>query len=180
MEPLDLFSAMTDVDDQDVLEVLEIYSRKPKQRKTIGMIAVAATLILLVSVGIVAHWLLQREKGSTVEGGKTVGDHYSVSFQPTGVVEPYNTPIPVEESPVCATYQFMNLRETEYNASFESCDRIGAEIGIARVRNEHEESETTLFKDVVVYEIDGMDSAIAVLVYYPEEQEYYVYYNANY
>lgn len=151
-----------------------------KRRKIQRMIVVATVLIIFVSAGVFVYWLLQREKGSTVDDGKTRGDHYSVSFQLTGVVEPDNTPIPVEESPVCATYQFMNLRETEYNASFESCDRIGAEIGIARVRNEHEESETTLFKDVVVYEIDGMDSAIAVLVYYPEEQEYYVYYNANY
>ena len=179
MEPLDLFSAMTDVDDQDVLEVLEIYTRKPKHRKIIGMIAVAATLILLVSVGIVAHWLLQREKGSTVEDGKTVGD-YTIGSQLTGTVEPYTSPIAVEESPVCATYQFMFFRETEYRASVEDCDRIGPEIGSARVRNEERVSEKTLFKDVLVYEIIGMDTAIAVLVYYPEEQEYYVYYNSTY
>lgn len=179
MEPLDLFSAMTDVDDQDVLEVLEIYTLKPKHRKIIGMIAVAATLILLVSVGIVAHWLLQREKGSTVEGGKTAGDH-TIGSQLTGTVEPYNSPIAVEESPVCATYQFMFFRETEYSASIETSNRIGAKLGTSRVRNEEKESKTTLFKDVLVYEIVGTDPSIAVLVYYPEEQEYYVYYNANY
>ena len=73
----------------------------------------------------------------------------------------------------------MLFGETEYIASVEDCDCIGAEIGPARVRNEAKESEKTLFKDVVVYEIVGMDPAIAVLVYYPEEQEYYVYYNST-
>ena len=159
--------------------MLEIYTRKPKHRKIIGMIAVAATLILLVSVGIVAHWLLQREKGSTVEGGKTAGDH-TIGSQLTGTVEPYNSPIAVEKSPVCATYQFMFFRETEYSASIETSNRIGAKLGTSRVRNEEKESKTTLFKDVLVYEIVGTDPSIAVLVYYPEEQEYYVYYNANY
>ena len=38
----------------------------------------------------------------------------------------------------------------------------------------------TLFKDVVVYEFAGLDSSIAVIAYYPVEQEYYVYYSTNY
>ena len=56
MEPLDLFSAITDMDDQDVLEALDVYTREPKRRKARGMIAVAVTLVVLASIGIVTFW----------------------------------------------------------------------------------------------------------------------------
>ncbi len=179
MEPLDLFSAITDVDDQDVLEALDVYSREPKRRKARGMIAVAVTLVVLASIGIVTFWALQKEKGNSDRPSK-LGDEYSFGIHtPTNSVEK-NPSTAIGELPVCGIYQFMLWGETEYRASVEDCDRIGAEIGSARVRNEERVSEKTLFKDVVVYEIIGMDTAIAVLVYYPEEQEYYVYYNSTY
>ncbi len=179
MEPLDLFSAITDMDDQDVLEALDVYTREPKRRKARGMIAVAVTFVALVSIGIVTFWALQKEKGNLDRPSK-LGDEYSFGIHtPTNSVEK-NPSTAIGELPVCGIYQFMLWGETEYRASVEDCDRIGAEIGSARVRNEERVSEKTLFKDVVVYEIIGMDTAIAVLVYYPEEQEYYVYYNSTY
>ena len=179
MEPLDLFSAITDMDDQDVLEALDVYTREPKRRKARGMIAVAVTFVALVSIGIVTFWALQKEKGNS-DGTSKLGDEYSLGIHtPTNSVE-NNPSTTIGELPVCGIYQFMLWGETEYRASVEDCDRIGAEIGSARVRNEERVSEKTLFKDVVVYEIIGMDPAIAVLVYYPEEQEYYVYYNSTY
>ncbi len=179
MEPLDLFSAITDMDDQDVLEALDVYTREPKRRKARGMIAVAVTFVALVSIGIVTFWALQKEKGNS-DGTSKLGDEYSLGIHtPTNSVEK-NPSTTIGELPVCGIYQFMLWGETEYRASVEDCDRIGAEIGSARVRNEERVSEKTLFKDVVVYEIIGMDPAIAVLVYYPEEQEYYVYYNSTY
>ena len=178
MDPLDLFSVITDVDDQDVLEALDVYTREPKRRKVHGMIAVAVTFVVLVSLGIVAFWALQEEKGTTNKEPKTDGEN-SFERTPTNSVEK-NPSTTIGELPVCGIYQFMLWGETEYSASVEDCDRIGAEIGSARVRNEERVSEKTLFKDVVVYEIVGMDPAIAVLVYYPEEQEYYVYYNSTY
>ena len=179
MEPLDLFSAITDMDDQDVLEALDVYAREPKRRKARGMIAVAVTFVALVSIGIVTFWALQKEKGNS-DGTSKLGDEYSLGIHtPTNSVE-NNPSTTIGELPVCGIYQFMLWGETEYRASVEDCDRIGAEIGSARVRNEERVSEKTLFKDVVVYEIIGMDTAIAVLVYYPEEQEYYVYYNSTY
>ena len=178
MDPLDLFTAITDVDDQDVLEALDIYTREPKRRKVHGMIAVAVTFVVLVSLGIVAFWALQEEKGNTNKEPKPDREN-SFERTPTNSVEKNPSPT-IGELPVCSIYQFMLLGETEYSASVEDCDRIGAEIGSARVRNEERVSEKTLFKDVVVYEIVGMDTAIAVLVYYPEEQEYYVYYNSTY
>ena len=180
MEPLDLFSAITDMDDQDVLEALDVYTREPKRRKARGMIAVAVTFVVLVSLGIVTFWALQKEKGNSA-GTSKPGDEYTLDnctqTKPAAEVTPSST---IGELPVCGIYQFMLWGETEYRASVEDCDRIGAEIGSARVRNEERVSEKTLFKDVVVYEIIGMDPAIAVLVYYPEEQEYYVYYNSTY
>ena len=50
-----------------------------KRRKIQRMIVVATVLIIFVSAGVFVYWLLQREKGSTVDDGKTRGDHYSVS-----------------------------------------------------------------------------------------------------
>ena len=181
MDSLDLFSAITDVDDQDVLEALDVYTREPKRRKARGMIAVAVTFVVLVSLGIVAFGALQEEKGNTNKEPKPGREYSKNSFErtPTNSVEK-NPSSAIGELPVCSIYQFMLFGETEYIASVEDCDCIGAEIGSARVRNEAKESEKTLFKDVVVYEIIGMDTAIAVLVYYPEEQEYYVYYNSTY
>ena len=85
-----------------------------------------------------------------------------------------------EELRICEVYQFMLFEGTVYIASTEDIDRIGAAIGTARVRNEEKESITTLFKDVVVYEFEGIEPTIAVIAYYPEEQEYYVYYNSTF
>ena len=179
MEPLDLFSAMTDVDDQDVLEALDVYAREPRRKRINGTIVVAAALIVLVSAGILTHWLLQKEKDSTDKKPKQVEAH-SQGGTPTITVEPDNSPMPIEKLSVCEIYQFMAWEGTEYIASLEDNDQIGPEIGTARVRNEEKESVATLFKDVIVYEFEGIDSTVAVIVYYPEEQEYHAYYSSAY
>ena len=179
MEPLDLFSAMTDVDDQDVLEALDVYARKPKRKRFTGTIVVAATLIVLVSAGVLTHWLLQKEKNSTEKGAKQF-EVRSKEGPPTITVEPDNSPMPIGKLSVCEIYQFMLWEGTEYIASLEDNVQIGPKIGTARVRNEEKESVATLFKDVIVFEFEGIDSKVAVIVYYPEEQEYHAYYSSAY
>lgn len=172
-EPFDLFSAMTDVDDRDVLEALDIYKRNPKCRRIHRMMAVAAALIVLVSVGFATHWLLQKENGkinTDISSDERSGNRLNVT------VEPVKPSMPVGELALCEIYQFMRWRDTEYIASLEDCDCIGAELGTARVRNEEKETAETLFKDVIVYEFVGIDSSIAVIVFFPEAREYYVYY----
>lgn len=179
MNEYDLLKAIGDINEKYIENAAVKEEREPKRRKARGMIAVAVTLVVLASIGIVTFWALQKKKGNSDRPSK-LGDEYSFGIHtPTNSVEK-NPPTAIGELPVCGIYQFMLLGETEYRASVEDCDRIGAEIGSARVRNEERVSEKTLFKDVVVYEIIGMDTAIAVLVYYPEEQEYYVYYNSTY
>ena len=179
MNEYDLLRAIGDINEKYIENAVVEEEREPKRRKVHGMIAVAVTLVVLASIGIVTFWALQKEKGNSDRPSK-LGDEYSLGIHtPTNSVEK-NPSTAIGELPVCGIYQFMLWGETEYRASVEDCDRIGAEIGSARVRNEERVSEKTLFKDVVVYEIIGMDTAIAVLVYYPEEQEYYVYYNSTY
>lgn len=179
MNEYDLLRAIGDINEKYIENAVVEEEREPKRRKARGMIAVAVTLVVLASIGIVTFWALQKEKGNSDRPSK-LGDEYSLGIHtPTNSVEK-NPSTTIGELPVCGIYQFMLWGETEYRASVEDCDRIGAEIGSARVRNEERVSEKTLFKDVVVYEIIGMDTAIAVLVYYPEEQEYYVYYNSTY
>lgn len=178
MNEYDLLRAIGDINEKYIENAVVEGEREPKRRKVHGMIAVAVTFVVLVSLGIVAFWALQEEKGTTNKEPKTDWEN-SFERTPTNSVEK-NPSTTIGELPVCGIYQFMLWGETEYRASVEDCDRIGAEIGSARVRNEERVSEKTLFKDVVVYEIIGMDTAIAVLVYYPEEQEYYVYYNSTY
>ncbi len=179
MNEYDLLRAIGDINEKYIENAVVEEEREPKRRKARGMIAVAVTLVVLASIGIVTFWALQKEKGNSDRPSK-LGDEYSLGIHtPTNSVEK-NPSTTIGELPVCGIYQFMLWGETEYRASVEDCDRIGAEIGSARVRNEERVSEKTLFKDVVVYEIVGMDPAIAVLVYYPEEQEYYVYYNSTY
>ena len=178
MNEYDLLRAIGDINEKYIENAVVEEEREPKRRKVHGMIAVAVTLVVLASIGIVTFWALQKEKGNSDRPSK-LGDGYSLGMHtPTNSGEA-NPSSAIGELPVCSIYQFMLLGETEYIASVEDCDCIGAEIGSARVRNEAKESEKTLFKDVVVYEIVGMDPAIAVLVYYPEEQEYYVYYNST-
>ena len=180
MNEYDLLRAIGGINEKYIENAVVEEEREPKRRKARGMIAVAVTFVALVSIGIAIFWALQKEKGNS-DGTSKPGDEYtldnSTQTKPAAEVTPSPT---IGELPVCGIYQFMLFGETEYSASVEGCDLIGAEIGPARVRNEAEESEKTLFKDVVVYEIVGMDPAIAVLVYYPEEQEYYVYYNSTY
>lgn len=180
MNEYDLLRAIGDINEKYIENAVVEEEREPKRRKARGMIAVAVTFVVLVSLGIVTFWALQKEKGNSA-GTSKPGDEYTLDnctqTKPAAEVTPSST---IGELPVCGIYQFMLWGETEYRASVEDCDRIGAEIGSARVRNEERVSEKTLFKDVVVYEIIGMDTAIAVLVYYPEEQEYYVYYNSTY
>ena len=179
MNEYDLLRAIGDINEKYIENAVVEEEREPKRRKVHGMIAVAVTFVALVSIGFVTFWALQKEKGNS-DGTSKLGDEYSLGIHtPTNSVEE-NPSSAIGELPVCSIYQFMLWGETEYIASVEDCDLIGAEIGPARVRNEAKESEKTLFKDVVVYEIIGMDPAIAVLVYYPEEQEYYVYYNSTY
>lgn len=178
MNEYDLLRAIGDINEKYIENAVVEEEREPKRRKVHGMIAVAVTFVVLVSLGIVAFWALQEEKGNTNKEPK-LGQENSFERTPTNSVEK-NPSQTIGELPVCGIYQFMLLGETEYSASVEDCDRIGAEIGSARVRNEERVSEKTLYKDVVVYEIVGMDTTIAVLVYYPEEQEYYVYYNSTY
>ena len=178
MNEYDLLRAIGDINEKYIENAVVEEEREPKRRKVHGMIAVAVTLVVLASIGIVTFWALQKEKGNSDRPSK-LGDEYSLGMHtPTNSGEA-NPSSAIGELPVCSIYQFMLWGETEYIASVEDCDCIGAEIGSARVRNEAKESEKTLFKDVVVYEIVGMDPAIAVLVYYPEEQEYYVYYNST-
>ena len=179
MEPMDLFSALTDVDDQDVLEALDVYTRKPKQKRARRIITVVATLIGVALVGIATHRYLQGKGKMDEKSPKGVENSMEYITITPSIIEKKPT-VPEEETPICTIYQFMLFRETEYVASIENCDRIGDEIGTARVRNEENESAKTLFKDVIVYEIVGMDTEVAVLVYYSEEQEYYVYYNGTY
>lgn len=178
MEPLDLFSAITDVDDQDVLEALDVYTGNPKQKRARGIVGIAATLIV-VFLGIVAYWYWQGKgkMGKKSQKGLENSMEY-ITITPSIIEE--NPIVPVEKIPICTVYQFMLFGGIEYIASIENCDRIGDEIGTARVRNEEKEGNLTLFKDVVVYEFAGLDSSIAVIAYYPEEQEYYVYYSTNY
>lgn len=179
MNEYDLLRAIGDINEKYIENAAVKEEREPIRKKGRGMIAVAVTLVVLASIGIVTFWALQKEKGNPDRPSK-LGDEYSYGIHtPTNSVEK-NPSTTIGELPVCGIYQFMLWGETEYRASVEDCDRIGAEIGSARVRNEERVSEKTLFKDVVVYEIIGMDPAIAVLVYYPEEQEYYVYYNSTY
>lgn len=178
MNEYDLLRAIGDINEKYIENAAVKEEREPKRRKGRGMIAVAVTLVVLASIGIVTFWALQKEKGNSDRPSK-LGDEYSLGMHtPTNSGEE-NPSSAIGELPVCSIYQCMLWGETEYRASVEDCDRIGAEIGSARVRNEERVSEKTLFKDVVVYEIVGMDPAIAVLVYYPEEQEYYVYYNST-
>ena len=178
MNEYDLLRAIGDINEKYIENAVVEEEREPKRRKVHGMIAVAVTLVVLASIGIVTFWALQKEKGNSDRPSK-LEDEYSLGMHtPTNSGEA-NPSSAIGELPVCSIYQFMLWGETEYIASVEDCDCIGAEIGSARVRNEAKESEKTLFKDVVVYEIVGMDPAIAVLVYYPEEQEYYVYYNST-
>ena len=178
MNEYDLLKAIGDINEKYIENAAVKEEREPKRRKGRGMIAVAVTLVVLASIGIVTFWALQKEKGNSDRPSK-LGDEYSLGMHtPTNSGEE-NPSSAIGELPVCSIYQFMLFGETEYIASVEDCDCIGAEIGSARVRNEERVSEKTLFKDVIVYEIVGMDPAIAVLVYYPEEQEYYVYYNST-
>lgn len=179
MEPMDLFSALTDVDDQDVLEALDVYTRKPKQKRARRIITVVATLIGVALVGIATHRYLQGKGKMDEKSPKGVENSMEYITITPSIIEKKPT-VPEEETPICTIYQFMLFRETEYVASIENCDRIGEEIGTARVRNEEKEGNMTLFKDVVVYEFAGLDSSIAVIAYYPVEQEYYVYYSTNY
>ncbi len=178
MNEYDLLRAIGDINEKYIENAVVEEEREPKRRKARGMIAVAVTLVVLASIGIVTFWALQKEKGNSDRPSK-LGDEYSFSVHTSKTSAKKNPSSAIGELPVCSIYQFMLFGETEYIASVEDCDRIGAEIGSARVRNEERVSEKTLFKDVVVYEIVGMDPAIAVLVYYPEEQEYYVYYNST-
>lgn len=179
MEPLDLFSVLTDMDDQDVVEALDIFTRNPKHRKSHKKIVVVTVLIILASAGIVTHWLLQGKTGNADE--KYESDVIYVEKAPTPTHYSIEQGSSIRNNtPACEIYQFLLLGEVEYIASIEHSDRIGAEIGAAKVRNEEKESKTTLYKDVIIYEVVGVDTTIAVLVYYPEEKEYYVYYNSTY
>lgn len=180
MEPLDLFSALTDMDDQDVVEALDIYTRNPKHRKFHKKIVVVTVLMILASAVIVTHWLLQGKTGNVDEGDESGKAYVGNVPTPTHYTVDQVSPLPPNNTPLCEIYQFVLWDENEYIASIENSNHIGSKLGTARVRNEEKESNTTLFKDVDIYEFVGVDTTIAVLVYYPEEQAYYVYYSINY
>lgn len=180
MEPLDLFSALTDVDDQDVVEALDIYTGNPKHRKSHKKIVVVTVLIILASAGIVTNWLLQGKTGNVDKEDESGKPYVGNVPTPTHYTVDQGSPLPPNNTPLCEIYQFMLWNENEYIASIENSNHIGSKLGTARVRNKEKEGNTTLFKDVVVYEFVGLDSSIAVIAYYPEEQEYYVYYSINY
>lgn len=190
MSEEEFMDALTDIDEkyiekafiaQDVLDELEKGNELASFRRK--RLYIIASCIMIVIFGIilasVTHWLLQRKTGNVdmeyesdviyVEKAPTP-THYSIE-QGSSIRK---------NTPVCEIYQFMLWDENEYIASIENSNRIGSELGFARVRNEEIEGNTTLFKDVVVYEFVGLDSSIAVIAYYPEEQEYYVYYSINY
>jgi hypothetical protein len=64
MKDFDLFTAMTDVDDQFVLEMLESLDDNTgnlRRRRICRMIAAAVVLIVIASAGILSLMLLQKE-----------------------------------------------------------------------------------------------------------------------
>lgn len=142
--------------------------RQKNVRKTVAAAMIVATTV--ITGLLVLQFIIHKWGNNDAEG----------DIRPTGEQTARVTPmVSVPPQSLCEEYQFMVWQATEYVASVETCDHIGTEMGTARVRNEEKESETTLFKDVVVYEFVGMDPKIAVVVLFPDEQEYHVYYNGT-
>ena len=192
MSEEEFMDVLTDIDEkyiekayigQDALDEIEngkksavFPGKKMNTEASCIMIAILSVLLVIVTL-----WLLQRKTGNVDNGDEAneilftknepTPTHYSIEQGPS---------VPQKNTPVCEIYQFMLWDGNEYIASIENSNRIGSELGFARVRNEEIEGNTTLFKDVVVYEFVGLDSSIAVIAYYPEDQEYYVYYNSTY
>ncbi|MBR7019870.1 MAG: hypothetical protein IKI15_02310 [Lachnospiraceae bacterium] len=168
MKDFELFSAFTDVDDQYVLEVLEAMKKPVRRRKTRRIVTVVMIITVALVAGIVAIYsLIQVRKNNTLDGTSSNNDERSgVATSKTSVTK----------HAVCEDYQFLSIHGKTYIASVEFCDEVEAEIGIFQVRNDPEESHATSVKEVTVYEIAGMDSAIGVAVRFPEQQEFYVYY----
>lgn len=150
--------------------------RKRKKRKRFF----AVTSIIVVCVLGLISWKSTNRLKPDINKDNKPDDECSQEFGSAEIGMSDNPSLLQEELRICEVYQFMLFEGTVYIASTEDIDRIGAAIGTARVRNEEKESITTLFKDVVVYEFEGIEPTIAVIAYYPEEQEYYVYYNSTF
>jgi hypothetical protein len=137
------------------------------RRKNIVYIA-ACLLGILVIVAIVgiAQNPVFHDKGNARDG-ITPTEGQSDLARPT---------IPGRETVICEEYQFLILEGKLYEASVESCDTVGAKIGETSVRSNLENNESTLLKNVIVYEIVNMARGIAVAVYFPDEQLCFVYY----
>ena len=191
MSEEEFMDALTDIDEKyiekafiarDVLDELEKgHELASFRRKKLYIIA---SCIMIVIFGIVlasvTHWLLQRKTGNVDKGDESGKAYVGNVPTPTHYTVDQVSPLPPNNTPLCEIYQFMLWDENEYIASIENSNHIGSKLGTARVRNEEKEGNMTLFKDVDIYEFVGVDTTIAVLVYYPEEQAYYVYYSINY
>ncbi len=190
MSEEEFMDALTDIDEkyiekafiaQDVLDELEKGSELASfRRKKLYIIAACIMIVIFgIVLASVTHWLLQGKTGNADEEYKSNDIYVEKAPTPTHYSIEQGSSMR-NNTPACEIYQFLLLGDVEYIASIEHSDRIGAEIGAAKVRNEEKESKMTLYKDVIIYEVVGVDTTIAVLVYYPEEKEYYVYYNSLY
>ena len=65
MNEYDLLRAIGDINEKYIENAVVEEEREPKRRKVHGMIAVAVTLVVLASIGIVTFWALQKEKGNS-------------------------------------------------------------------------------------------------------------------
>lgn len=190
MSKVELMDVITDIDEkyiekafiaQDDLQKFENEKKTSAyHRKKMYVAAACIALLICVVLSVfVTHWFLQREERSTEKESKSNEIYSQSMLTPTHYTGEESPSWSIKELPIVDTYQFLLWGNEEYIASWESSDRIGAELGTARVLNHEKVTNTTLLKDVIVYEYVGMDSGLAVIVYYPEEQEYYVYYNAK-
>ncbi|MBR6999425.1 MAG: hypothetical protein IKI01_02280 [Lachnospiraceae bacterium] len=191
MSEEEFMDALTDIDEkyiekafiaQDVLDELEKGSELASfRRKKLYIIAACIMIVIFgIVLASVTHWLLQGKTGNADEEYEANDIYVEKAPTPTHYSIEQGSSLRNNNTSLCEIYQFLLFGEVEYSASIEHSDRIGAEIGAAKVRNEEKESKTTLYKDVIIYEVVGVDTTIAVLVYYPEEKEYYVYYNSLY
>lgn len=168
IEPLDLFSAMTDVDDQDVLEALDIYTKNPQNRKLRKMIVVVIALIILVSAGIVINQKRINER--VTEEGSESGER---------TIEPV-TQLYEEGVNAAERYQFLLFDGALYLSSQEERNDVGVIIGSFTVTGDEsgiKNGNITDGRKVDVYESTGFAESMMVLVFFPEEQKYYAYYN---
>lgn len=168
MKDFELFSALTDVDDRYVLEVLEAQTKPVRRRKTQRIIAVAMIVVIIAIAGLVVlQFVIRNRRNSDTGNDYGPTNEQTIWFEPT---------ISVPDQSICEQYQFLSIQGKVYLASVEKSNSIGPVIGTFQVRNDPVESDAALVKEVTVYEIVGIDSSIEVAVLFPDQQEFYVYY----